>query len=116
MLCVEKVEGKNEEVCSDILLELRTKEKELFGRLDPSIRHRLQKGGVSLKENIYVGFDTEFSRKDTDHNNLISAQLAVTTGSYVQIPRNTPYTLSNLDDKNKIIKLRKTSTVFNYQK
>jgi hypothetical protein len=117
MLYLFSIEGLSKtELNSDIVLDLKTREKDLYGRIDPSIRHHLSKRGVSIKENVYVGFDTEFCRKDKDHNTLLSAQLAITTKHYVQIPRHTPYTISSLDEKNRVKKLSKHSSVFNYTK
>jgi hypothetical protein len=103
---------------TDLILDLRSLERDLYERLDPSIRHRIMKRGVSIKQNIYIGFDTEFnkSEKDANRNSLVSAQLAVNTRIYIQIPLNPSYTLSTLDGKNKIVPLAKTSTGFNYSK
>jgi hypothetical protein len=103
---------------ADLILDLRSLERDLYERLDPSIRHRIMKRGVSIKQNIYIGFDTEFTKsaKDVNRNTLVSAQLAVNTRSYIQIPLNPPYTLSSLDGKNKIVPIDKRSTGFNYSK
>jgi hypothetical protein len=95
---------------------LKTTEQELYGRLDPSIRHYLQKRGISIHQNTYVGFDTEFMLKGSGLNSLISAQLAVTTKSYVKIPKKIPYQISRLNESNKIIELNNQSSEFNYPK
>ena len=102
----------------DKFTDLKSLGRELFGRLDPSIRHHLQKRGVSLKENIYIGFDTEFNKSEVENENvLISAQLAVSTKTYLLIPLNPSYQISALDENtNKLTKLKKSSTVFNYSK
>jgi hypothetical protein len=85
--------------------------------LDPSIRHHLQKRGVSVKENTYIGFDTEFTKSGAETNSLVSVQLAVTTKTYIQIPRVSPYSLSQIDDKsNRLSKVRKLSPNLNYAK
>lgn len=90
---------------------------ELYGKLDPSIRHHIQKRGISIKQNTYIGFDTEFTSKGIDHNTLVSAQIAVNTKCYVQIPRVSPYTISMLDiSTQKIIKQKPNSSSFNYKK
>jgi len=92
----------------EIISDFKEKEKEIYGRLDPSIRHHIQKRGISIKANTYIGFDT---------NSLVSAQLAVTTKTYVHIPRVTGYKISVLDEKsNKVIKLKTNSPSFNYVK
>lgn len=96
--------------------ELKLKENELYCRLDPSIRQYLQKRGISIKQNTYIGFDTEFKIAG-DLNHLISSQLAVTTKTTVKIPRIRGYTISKLDESsNKLLPISKTSTVLNYQK
>jgi len=97
--------------------EMLDKSRELYGRLDPSIRHHLQRRGISIKEMFYIGFDTEFSKKDEVTNNLVSAQLAITTRTFVQIPKKVEYTISVVDGtSNKITKLRKDSSRLNYKK
>lgn len=101
----------------DIVLDLKTKERELYKRLDPSIRHYIQKKGISIKQNTYIGFDTEFCKKDLEHNTLVSAQLAVTAKTYVLIPKVTGYKISKLDESsNKLIRLTNSSSVLNYSK
>jgi hypothetical protein len=97
--------------------ELEDKSRELYGRLDPSIRHHLQKRGISIKENIYIGFDTEFTRQSSLRNKLISAQLAVSTRTYVQIPIKRSYKISSLDvTTNKLKLVKKDSKNLNYSK
>lgn len=101
----------------DLVLDLKSKSVELYGKLDPSIRHHIQKRGIGVKQNTYIGFDTEFTSKDLDRNNLVSGQIAITTKTYVQIPRTNPYSISLLDESsNKLFKLNKNSTYFNYPK
>jgi hypothetical protein len=118
LFCLETLVRVNvNEMNLELVTDLNERVNELYGRLDPSIRHHIVKRGISIKENTYIGFDTEFTSKDLDHNRLVSAQLAVTTKTYVQIPRTSLYTLSTLDDNtNKLNKLSKTSSVFNYKK
>jgi len=101
----------------DLISDLKEKERELYGRLDPSIRHHIVKRGLSIKENIYVGFDTEFTNIGVETNSLLSSQLAVTTKTYVQIPRIEKYTTSNMDAKtNRLIPQQTNSSNFNYSK
>jgi len=101
----------------DIVTDLISKERALYGSLDPSIRHYIVKRGISIKENTYIGFDTEFTITDSGLNQLVSAQLAVTTKSYVKIPKISSYKISQLDEEsNKVINLNTTSSVLNYPK
>lgn len=118
LFCLETLALKEIEAETfNLVTNLRELEGELYGRLDPSIRKQIQKRGISIKENTYVGFDTEFTKKSSEMNELVSSQLAVTTKTYVQIPKNTPYSLSTLDVKsNKMIKLSTKSAVLNYAK
>ena len=113
--CLESLELNCENV--ELVEDLRGLIKELYARLDTSIRYHIQKRGVSVKENTYVGFDTEFTKKDNYLNTMVSAQLAVTTKTYVQIPKYNCYKISMIDEKtNKLIKTGKTSPNLNYQK
>lgn len=100
----------------DLIADLERLEKEIYGRLDPSVRQHIQKKGLSIKQNTYIGFDSEFTNKTMETNSLVSIQLAVTTKTYVQIPNNVPYTLSVVDSNNKVLKIKGSSTVLNYQK
>ena len=116
-LCIETLHDLSYPEDDNTVLALKALERELFGRLDPSIRQKIQNRGVSIKENIYIGFDTEFTKDGPETNLLVSAQLAVTTKIYVQIPLHQPYQISILDEKsNKIKYLNKSSSVLNYSK
>ena len=109
--------SKDLEVEVDLITDLKTKERILFSRIDTSIRHHLSKHGLSISQNTYVGFDTEFNKEDIAHNTLISAQLAVTSRVSIKIPRNPRYQISTLDvDKNKLHRLKQSSEIFNYSK
>ena len=101
----------------DVFYDLKSKESELYSLLDQSIVSHLQKRGIRIKENIYIGFDTEFTSKDLITNTLVSAQLAVTSKTYIQLPKNNPYSISKVDEKtNKIKKQTNNSSIFNYKK
>jgi len=101
---------------NDVVLDLKAKKSDLYNLLDPSIRLHIQKRGISVKENVYIGFDTEFTKKDLKNNDLISSQLAVSTQTYVQIPKVTSYQISMLDENNDLVKEKKNSSIFNYRK
>lgn len=117
LFCIETQMFEELKENKDLALNLKNQERELYGRLDPSIRHHLQKRGISIKENTYIGFDTEFTTKKLEENTLISAQLAVTTKTYLKLPRTYPYRTSMLDETtNKLLNLNNESTVFNYKK
>lgn len=117
LLCLEELNKDLTTEEHDVVIDLRVKESELYSLLDPSIRHHIQKGGISIQEKVYIGFDTEFIKKNIDHNELISSQLAVTTQTCVQISRVARYTLSTIDENtNELLKEKKNSSNFNYSK
>jgi len=62
--------------------------KDLLTRLDPYIRCQLQKRGVSIIQNVYVGFDTEYELSDYSkyQNQLVSSQLAVQSRTLIKVP------------------------------
>lgn len=106
----------NSEMCEDTLTDFETISKDLFGRLDTSIRYSLQKRGVSIKETVYIGFDTEYQQQTSTQNKLISAQMAVASQTVVKVPRQSAYKISQMDEKGNLIRLVKNSNVFNYVK
>jgi len=101
---------------SDVKADIKNLTKTIFSKLDPSLRNKLQKKGISIIQNIYTGFDTEYKNIDTKHNKLISVQLAVNTKTLLKIPKYRKYELSSLDTlTNKEYKQEITgSKEFNY--
>jgi hypothetical protein len=73
---------------SDLLTDLKTLKSNLQGRLDPYLRFQIQKRGVSIIQNIYNGFDTEYELSDyrKNLNILVSTQLAVQSRTLIKIP------------------------------
>jgi hypothetical protein len=82
---------------SDLLADFKTLSRNIFCKIDPSIRIKLQKRGISVIQNIYTGFDTEYKNKNIKFNELISVQLAVNTKTLLKIPKYSEYELSNLN-------------------
>lgn len=72
-------------------IELDCMKKVFFNRLDPILRFQLQKRGVTIIQNVYVGFDTEFEELKLvkNHNKLLSVQLATQDRTLVKVPLNT---------------------------
>lgn len=70
--------------------------KKLLQTLDPSIREKLQKRGISVIQNVYTGFDTEYHLKSEEKylNHLLSVQLAVNTRLIVKLPKYTDFKLA----------------------
>jgi len=82
---------------SDLMVDFEILNKYIFSRIDPSIRIKLQKRGISVIQNIYTGFDTEYKNKDVKYNELITVQMAINTKSLLKIPKYSEYELSTLN-------------------
>lgn len=76
---------------------LKTLGSVLFNKMDPSLRDKLMKRGVSMSLNTNVGFDTEYIQEDSKTNTIVSAQLAVNSRVLLKIPFNTPYEFASVD-------------------
>lgn len=70
-------EKVREYVGGDRLLELKDFAKDLKSGLESYIRLGFMRCGITVFENTYTGFDTEYQLKEGIFNELISAQLAV---------------------------------------
>lgn len=78
----------------DLLQDYNVLSAEVFGKLDPSIRVNLLAPGITITQNIYLGFDTEYQHMET-HNELLSSQLAVSTKTLLKLTdRSLPYEFS----------------------
>src|ERR1700732_5225837 len=103
-----ELESGSSEENEDLLFDCKTLINEIFGKIDPSIRKKLQKRGITVFENIYTGFDTEFININTKFNKLLSVQLAVNTKILMKFPKYNGYELSTLEpltgEEYKIIK------------
>lgn len=116
LFCVVSTQ-RPELILDEVLMDFKTKERELFERLDPSIRWYIVKRGVTIKDNVNIGFDTEFTKIGEGMNRIVSSQLAISCQTYIQIPRFERYKLSRLDElSNKLVKIKKNSSSFNYNK
>lgn len=121
LLCLS-TRSQNQDVLEGLegledLEDLKVLEQDIYTMLDPSIRHHIQKLGISLKENTYIGFDTEFIKKDLELNEMVSAQLAVTTKTYVVIHKTNAYCISHIDEtSNRVVKQQTSSIDLNYKK
>jgi hypothetical protein len=102
---ISKMEENNEEIkdvedidaIDDVKYDLIDMSTKVFGKIDPSIRVKMRKKGVSIIQNAYTGFDTEYKNIDFKRNELISVQLAVNTKTLLKLPLHTEYTLSSLE-------------------
>lgn len=103
-------------VLVDTLCEIQYFEKELYTRLDTSIQHSLKKRGVSIRENVYTGFDCEYNQQTPETNRLVSSQLAVTGQATIQFPVVRNYQMSRLDEKsNKLVDLSKDKRLTKFE-
>ena len=82
--------------CLETLANLDTMKLDLQSRLDPFLRIQIQKHGISLIQNIYTGFDTEYELSDYTKflNKLISTQIAVQSRILIKIPLYKPLDIS----------------------
>jgi hypothetical protein len=81
----------------EIFLDTKVLEKELYSRLDPSIREKLKNKGISIIQNIYTGYDSEYKAIDAKNNELLSVQLAVNTKTLLKLPNNKAYSITKLN-------------------
>ena len=117
LLCLETISGLDLNPESEELVDIKNIAEELLSKLDPSIRHHIKKRGISIRENTYIGFDTEFTKKDLLQNKLVSAQLTVTTKTYVLVPKTNAYCISKIDENtNELLKQTTNSKDLNYKK
>jgi hypothetical protein len=92
LLLVSKELGKKTEITNSLISDQRTELKrlrnDLVSRLDPYLRMQVQKRGITIIQNTYTGFDTEYELIDYNKslNKLISIQLAMKTRTMVKIP------------------------------
>lgn len=100
MAAKRKADKKAREV-SDIRSDMEVLSKMLYSQLDPSIRSKLQRRGISVIQNVYAGFDTEYQNIDTKTNKLLSVQLAINTRTLLKLPITTPYRLSTMNSQTK---------------
>lgn len=108
-MCVEKLndmknerEFNSESTITDLEADLSVHCKDLYTHLDNSIKKKLQRRGMTIFQNIYTGFDTEYVNKDTKSNKLLSVQLAVNAKSILKIPLENKYEMSVLDSQKSV--------------
>ena len=49
---------------SDLIEEYKVLIKVVMSKMEPSIKHKIQKGGITVIHNTYKGFDTEYQNID----------------------------------------------------
>lgn len=93
----DKFPDLSSDAYQDLSTEVKTFEKELTGSLDSTIRLKLRKQGISITQNIYCGFDTEYQNIDTFKNKLLSAQLSLSTQTILKLSLKKEYTFKSTD-------------------
>src|SRR5258705_12253398 len=85
---------KDEE--DDLRADLKNLILKIYSRLDPSIRIKIQKRGITVIQNIYTGYDSEFVLQDVKKhlNKLLTVQIAVNSRTIIKIPLNKSYEIS----------------------
>lgn len=94
-LCVKILELHGVE--NDTLADIENLSRIIYGKLDPSLRVKLQKRGLVIKEQIYAGFDSEYYPETPKTNKLLSVQLAVNTRIILKIPKQDKYELIHMN-------------------
>lgn len=87
-LLIEKASCIEEEEAIARLTQLENLRDSLLASLDPFIRLQIQKRGITITNNTYTGFDTEYTLKNSAKhlNKLVSVQCAVQSRVFIKIP------------------------------
>jgi hypothetical protein len=70
----------------ELIVDLEKFKVKVFGRLEQFIKVQTQKRGISVIQNTYAGFDTEYEELKGFHCKLISAQTAVQRRTILKVP------------------------------
>lgn len=80
---------EEEELLHD-LIDLKDR---VFVRLEQFIKVQIQKRGMSIVNNTYTGFDTEWVHERRDMNKLLSVQTSVQRRTILRIPSPVPFNI-----------------------
>jgi hypothetical protein len=83
------------ELVHDLILDLQTLSSKFYGGINPSVREAIRQAGLTVTENTYCGFDTEYQNEEMGVNKILSAQWAVNSRIILTMPFLTDYDLSN---------------------
>lgn len=86
--CADKLEKTDFKKHSDFIVDLNNTSKRILRMINPNIKNRLSNKGLSIIMSATVGFDTEFTHRSIGDltNNLLSIQLAGSTGLVLKVP------------------------------
>jgi hypothetical protein len=87
-------------ISNEIIIDAHFSMRSIYNKMDPSIRLKLQKRGITLTNRIYTGFDTEYVNRDMSFNELLSVQLSVCSRVMIQLPLKTPYDIVSINTLN----------------
>lgn len=79
---------------NDLIFDLEAMYGRVLASLDPFLRIQLQKRGITIIQQTYTSFDTEYVNKTTLTNELISVQSATATRTLVKVPLYRKYDIS----------------------
>lgn len=80
---------------SDLYIECEGLCKGLLKWMDPGVSLKVSKRGITVLQNVYAGYDTEYKNVDFKTNKLLSVQLAINTMTQLKIPLNSEYVISD---------------------
>jgi hypothetical protein len=95
----ESLSTEDQEIIYDLIEDIQTYSVTFHGNLNPSIRECMRQRGITVSENVYCGFDTEYKNIDMKSNKILSAQWAVNSKLVLSLPNLSDYNLSvmNID-------------------
>jgi hypothetical protein len=93
---VSDIEYLNTDELEELYAYLTSLREILRSKLDQYLKTQIQKRGITILENTYTGFDSEFEILDVKKNlnKMISAQTAVQRRTIIKIPLYHPYDVS----------------------
>jgi hypothetical protein len=86
-----------EQMSVEEMMDFKVLKKELFNKMDPSIRVKIMDKGMSVLKNIYSGFDTEYQTLGMSENKLLSVQLAINTKVVIVLPLVKDFVISKIN-------------------
>jgi hypothetical protein len=83
----------------ELVAEMECLRDELLSRVDHYLRIQIQKRGITVMQNTYTGFDTEYVTKDEvkNLNEIVSAQTAVQERTIIKIPLYHEFNISHVN-------------------
>lgn len=102
---IEKLGIDSSHQLEELLCALETARVDLLGRLEQYIKFQFQWRGITLIQNSYCGFDTEYEvfNEGKNLNKLISAQTAIQRRSIIKVPAYHNYDISYVHPLNSCV-------------